>query len=65
MVLIAGQGLRPGRDHTVPAVFLVLDLHVVYMAGVHSIVIQQAVHLYCMHLLAHSFDHKKCSKQKG
>lgn len=61
MVLIAGQGLRSGRDHTVPAVFLVLDLRAVYIAGVHCIVIQQAVHLNFMHLLVHSFHSKKCS----
>lgn len=51
----------------VPAVFLVLDLHAVYVAGVHYIVIQQVVHLYFMHLLVHSFHNKKmfCFKQKG
>ena len=61
MVLIVGRGLRSGRDHTVPAVFLVLDLRAVYIAGVHYIVIQQVVHLYFMHLLVHSFCNKKCS----
>ena len=67
MLLIVGRGLRSGRDHMVPAMFLVLDLHAVYVAGVHYIVIQQVVHLYFMHLLVHSFHNKKmfCFKQKG
>lgn len=53
--------LRSGRDHRAPAILLVLDLRVVYMAGVDYIVIQQAIHLYFLHLLVHGFHNKKCS----